>query len=133
MIRHDPKLIKKLSEKLNKPEKYIREQISKRARRDNISSESALAKWAQSYKIPTSSYIRQLAPNIQSQIYSHPPAIDNNGSTKPQIFRIIQIGRDKDRWFNLWWVQVFVLGILASVISQIAGTFFTNILGLTKP
>lgn len=133
MIRYNPKLIKRLGEKLNKPEKYIREQISKRARKDNISSEAALAKWAQLYRIPISSYVRQLPPNIQSQIYSPLPITNNNGSPKSQIFRIVQIGRGKDRWYNLWWVQVFVLGILASFISQIAGTFFTNALGLTKP
>ena len=133
MIRHDPKLIKRLSEILGKPDKYIREQISKRARRDNISSEAALAKWAQSYRIPIGSYVRKLPFNLQSQIYSPPTATDNNGSPKSQIFRIVQIRKDKKRWYNLWWVQVFVLGILASVISQIAGTLLTNSLGITKP
>ncbi|KKP60706.1 MAG: hypothetical protein UR54_C0009G0036 [Candidatus Roizmanbacteria bacterium GW2011_GWA2_34_18] len=56
MKKYDSKLIKKLSEKLNKPSKYIVEQISKRAFIDNIAPEAELAKWARSYKISANSY-----------------------------------------------------------------------------
>lgn len=136
MMRYDPGLIEKLSKRLGKTPKYIREQISKKAFNDDISPEAELAKWARSHGISAESYIRKLAPNIQSQIYAH-PSNNNNGSSKSSVFRIIQLGKKKDEWYNLWWVQLliafFVVGILANIISQILGTYFIYKLGLTKP
>jgi len=77
-----------------------------------------------------------LPSNIQNQIYSQLPS--NNGtSLKSPVFRILQIGKKEDEWYNLWWVQLliafFVVGILANIISQILGVYLINLLGLTKP
>ncbi len=136
MSRYNPDLIKKISQKLNKAPTYIREQISRRALRHNILSEAELANWARSLGISADSYIRTLSPSVQSQILSTPSPVKNYFS-KPSVLRIVQLGKKENEWYNLWWVQLliafFVVGILASTISQILGVYFTNSLGLTKP
>lgn len=137
MKRYNPELIKKVSTRLNKTPKYIREQISKRALKHNISPEAELANWARSLKISADPYIRKLPANVQDQIYSRPSPNINDNSPKSSVLRIIQIGKKEDEWYNLWWVQLliafFVVGILAGTISQILGSYSTNLLGLTKP
>ena len=135
MNRLSSKLINSLASKLGKNEQYVRQQISKRARREHIPSEVALVNWANERGIPTSTYVRSLGPVQQAQVYSQPAGANN--SQKPQILRIHQFGKDKDKWYNTWWVQWFVVGLLiatvAGTLSQIIGTYFTNLFGLTRP
>ena len=137
MIRYSPELIKRLSEKLNKPPKYIRELISKRALKHNISPEAELANWARSLNISADAYIRKLPANVQNQIYSRSSSNLNGNFPKSSVLRIIQIGKKEDEWYNFWWVQLliafFVIGILAGTISQVLGAYLTNLVGLTKP
>lgn len=137
MKRYNPELIKKVGEKLKKHPKYIREQISKRALKHNISPEAELASWARSLRISADPYIRKLPANVQDQIYSWSSPNNNGNFPKSSVLRIVQLGKKEDEWYNIWWVQLliafFVVGILAGTISQIFGLYFTNLLGLTKP
>jgi hypothetical protein len=136
MKRYDPGLIEKIGKRTSKDLKYIRERISQRALNHNISPEAELANWARSLGISADPYIRRLPPNVQSQIYS-PPSSSNNNLPKSSVLRIVRFGKKENEWYNLWWVQLLiaflVVGILANIISQIFGVYFTNLLGLTKP
>ena len=132
MNRLSPTLIKKLANKLDKSEKYVREQISKRARRERIYSEAALANWADELNIPISSYPRSLPQLQPTQIYSHAP--NNSGNAKKiQSFRIVKIGGDENRLYNQLWFQILVLGVAVNVASQILGVWITNLMKLTTP
>lgn len=139
MKRYNPELIGKISKKLNHAPKYIREQISKRALKDNISPEAELAKWARSLNISADSYIRKLPANTQDQIYSR-PSQNSDYSPKLSVLRIVQLGKKENEWYNLWWVQLlfafFIVGILAGtisgILSQIVGTYLTNLMGLIR-
>ncbi len=139
MPRLDPQLIAKLSEKLNKKPQYIREQLSKRARRHKVLSEAELAIWANELKIGTSNYVRKLAPHVQDQISSYfSPSKKGASSSKPSRFRLfIQTDKKSDHWYNIWWVQLIVafllVGIIAGTISQILGAYFADLLGITNP
>lgn len=68
MPRLDSLLIKKLANKINKPGKYIKEQISKRASRNNVSSEAFFVKWLRDEGIGCQRYYNKLDPNIKKQI-----------------------------------------------------------------
>lgn len=80
--RLDPKLLKKLTEKLRKKEKYIREQISIRAGRLGISSEAFLIIWAKKEGIGTALYQRKLSPSIQSEVRDALPFIFAKSQSK---------------------------------------------------
>lgn len=131
--KYDPELIKKLSLKTHSKEKSIREQISKRALKHNVSEEAELANWARSEKISASSYIKKLSPDIKAQIFSRPPSFSNDKGYAPVGLRIIRIGKDENKLYNQLWFQILVLGIAVSVISQVLGILATNLLGLTTP
>jgi hypothetical protein len=73
--RLDQKLLEKLREKTNKSEKYLREQISRRANRLGIASEAALVLYAKAEGIGTANYLRKLPSYIQDQIRSSLPAV----------------------------------------------------------
>lgn len=134
MRKYKPELIKKVSERLNKPPKYIREQISKRALKHNFSPEAELANWARSLKISADPYIRKLPGSVQAQIYSRPIPNTRNNSLQPSVLRIVQIGKKENEWYNQWWVQVFfaffVVGITAGTIANILGALLISWLGI---
>lgn len=134
MKKYDPELIKRLSQKIGSTTKSVREQISRRALKHNVSEEAELANWARSEKISASSYIRKLTPDIKAQIYSRPAYSNNNSVSQPTSLRIIRIGKDEDKIYNQWWFQVFfaffVVGITAGTISNIAGAFLISLLGI---
>lgn len=75
MAHLDAGLMGKLVTKTGKPLKYVREQISKRAGRQGISSEAALILWAKEHDIGTSTYQRGLEPHIQEQVRAGLPAV----------------------------------------------------------
>ncbi len=134
MRKYDPELIEKLGKKTGSTLKSIREQISRRALRHNVSEQAELANWARAEKISAASYIRQLPPDIKAQIYSTPPTNSSNKEThQPASLRIIRIGKDENTLYNQLWFQILVIGIAVSVASQVIGTFLTNILHLTTP
>ncbi|MEM2107537.1 MAG: TIGR02391 family protein [Candidatus Bathyarchaeia archaeon] len=68
LIRLDKRLLRKISRKISKPEKYVRERISKRASRLSISSEAAQVIWAKELGIGTAHFQRTLPPQIQQEI-----------------------------------------------------------------
>ncbi len=68
--RLDPVLLKKLAAKLEKPEKYIREQISRKASGAHVNSAAYLVFWANQNNIGTSRHLAVLAPYIQEQARS---------------------------------------------------------------
>jgi len=83
--RINPKLLKKLAQKLGKKEKYIREQLSIRAGRLGISSEAFLILWAKKERMGTASYQRKLSENIQSEVRDTLPSFFGSVQPKPRI------------------------------------------------
>lgn len=73
--RLDANLLNKLVKKLGKDEKYIREQISKRANKLGISSEAYLVIWAKKEHIGTGTYQRKLPSEVQAEIRDTLPTI----------------------------------------------------------
>ncbi len=73
--RLDPKLLATLRAKTNKSEKYLREQISRKANRAGISSEAELILWAKRLGIGTATYQRKLTPNIQGEVRDGLPSV----------------------------------------------------------
>lgn len=68
MAKLDLNLIKKLASKLKKPEKYIKEQISKKAARNNVSSQAFLVRWLRDEGVGCQTYFNKLNSTVQSQI-----------------------------------------------------------------
>lgn len=68
--RLDPKLLKKLANKIGKSEKYVREQVSKKATRHRVSSEAYFVHLLLSENIGASQFRRSLSPQIQGEILS---------------------------------------------------------------
>ena len=66
--RLDLNLLAKLSKKINKRTKYIREQISKRASKKGVSSEAYFVYWLKTENISSAVYQRLLPANIRSEI-----------------------------------------------------------------
>lgn len=136
MKKLSPKLLEKLSTKLNKKPKYVREQISKRANRYNMSSEAAMVIWAKSLKIGVSHYVNSLPAYIQSEIRSS----DLYRPQLPVLIRPInQLPRKitKRRLLENGWIQLaigfVVMAVIGGAFSQIVGGYLTNLLGITRP
>lgn len=66
--RLNSRLLAKIAARTGKSEKYVREQISKRAAREGILSEAAQVLWAQQLGIGVGTAHRKLAPHIQEQV-----------------------------------------------------------------
>lgn len=137
MQRLNPQLITKLSEKLNKKPQYIREQVSKRAARESILSETALVIMAKENNIAVSTYIRALPAHAQNQFNSFFNKSFGSSSQTQQIGNLkvtVQKDDKKTQWYNLWWVQLtiafFVVGIIAGTISNVLGDYFSNKFGI---
>jgi len=64
----DQALLTKLSTKIGKTIKYTREQITKRASRNNVSSEAYFVFWLRKEGIGAMKYYRSLPPEIQSEV-----------------------------------------------------------------
>jgi hypothetical protein len=69
----DLSLLEKIAQRLGKPEKYVREQISKRASRFSIASAAAQVLWAKELRIGTGVALRRLPPHVQDQVQSALP------------------------------------------------------------
>jgi len=70
MARLDSSLIKKLAGVIKKPEKYIKERISKKASQNNVFSEAYLVKWLRDENIGCQVYFNKLSPEIKGQVRS---------------------------------------------------------------
>ena len=66
--RLDPTLLGKVASRTQKSVQYVREQVSKRAGRQHISSEAALVLWASGLGIATGRYVNKLSPEIRNEI-----------------------------------------------------------------
>jgi hypothetical protein len=64
----DPKLLAKVAAARRKPEKYIRETVSKFAHRHSVSSEAAIVTMAKKSGIGTAVYQRKLEPSKQAEV-----------------------------------------------------------------
>jgi hypothetical protein len=82
--RLDPGLVDKLVTKTDKPLKYVREQISKRADKQGISAEAALILWAKEFGIGTNTFQRGLDPHIQEQVRAGLPALFTAPAPSPK-------------------------------------------------
>jgi len=73
-----------MARKVGKPEKYVREQISKRASRFSIASQAAQVLWAKELGIGTGVALRSLPPHMQEQVQSAlPTAFVNHTPQSP--------------------------------------------------
>jgi len=79
--RLDHRLLEKMAKKLNKSQKYLREQISKRASRRGITSEAAQILWAKELGLGTAHYQRRQEPHIQLQVRELLPTVFADLST----------------------------------------------------
>src|SRR3989442_1612490 len=66
--RLDQELLEKLARKMSKTKQYVREQISRRATRQGISSQAAEILWAREHSVGAGRFLRSLAPHIQQQV-----------------------------------------------------------------
>ncbi len=83
--RLNPVLLNKLANKAGKKEKYIREQIAKRANKLGISSEAALIIWAKQMGIGTGTYQRKLSPIIQTEVRDSLPTMFSPQPNQPSL------------------------------------------------
>ena len=85
--RLDQVLLKKIAKKKDKSLKYIRERVSKRARRMSVTSEEALLLWAKELGIGTSHAFRQLEPHMQEQVraLTSPPSEVSKDTVQPAV------------------------------------------------
>lgn len=81
--RLDPVLLRKLANKIGKPEKYIREQISKKASAAHVTSAAYLVFWANQEGIGTARTLASLDPYIQEQTRSLMEATLVNRAQRP--------------------------------------------------
>jgi uncharacterized protein (TIGR02391 family) len=75
ILRLDPKLLGKLAEKTGKSQKYLREQISRRANKLGVSSEAAQILWAKEKGLGTGAYQRKLSVGIQEEVRNSLPVV----------------------------------------------------------
>jgi hypothetical protein len=88
----DEKLLLKIAKEIDKPIKYVREQISKKARRAGISSEAEQIVWARDLGIGTAYAFRKLDPHKQDEVRS----VQNHPLRKPES-KSRSIGGKKDK------------------------------------
>ena len=73
--RLDQALMMKLVRRTRKPLKYVREQVSKKAAKQGISSEAALILWARDLGIGTARFQRRLDPHMQEEVRAGLPSL----------------------------------------------------------
>lgn len=102
--RLNSNLLKKLAVKVGKSEKYIREQIRKKASKYQISSEAYFVHWLDFKRIGAENYRRSLSPEIQNEIRDLQNNLNsrdksslklNKGRSTRVVAKIIQIKRLK--------------------------------------
>jgi hypothetical protein len=69
-IRLNVRLLQRMSDKTGKPVQYIREQVSKRARRQDIPSTAAQLIWAKQLGIGVTSALARAAPEVRQEVRS---------------------------------------------------------------
>jgi hypothetical protein len=69
-IRLNVRLLQRMSDKTGKPVQYIREQVSKRARRQDIPSNAAQLIWAKQLGIGVTSALARAAPEVRQEVRS---------------------------------------------------------------
>src|SRR5580658_2969740 len=67
-IRLNVRLLQRMSDKTGKPVQYIREQVSKRARRLDIPSTAAQLIWAKQLGIGVTSALARAAPEVRQEV-----------------------------------------------------------------
>jgi uncharacterized protein (TIGR02391 family) len=68
--RLDDGLLKKMAGKTGKSEKYLREQISRKASKQGISSAAGQIVWAKELQIGTANALRKSAPEVREEVRS---------------------------------------------------------------
>jgi hypothetical protein len=87
--RLDARLLENIARARRKPEKYVREQISKSAARLGITSEAAQIVMAREFGLGTAQALRKLPPHAQDQVHRVPNALAGPRSVaqKPEVSR----------------------------------------------
>lgn len=122
--RLNTKILLKLSLKLGKSEKYIREQISKKANRKGFSSEAILILWAKENNIGTTHYENALNPSIRNEVRDHlSSAYNQTKNTHAVYLRKNSIYSRGEKENNTWqWIRdhiiaEIIVGIILILIS----------------
>jgi len=99
----DRSILEKLSKKIGKPEKYIREQISKKASAARVNSAAYLVFWANQEGIGIARYLATLDPYIQEQARSLAvtPVINRVQPTPPTIHKARSKVTNKQNYVDL--------------------------------
>lgn len=126
----DPKIVDKLASKLNLKAKTVENNIYALARKYPGTPPNALAHLYASQKGET--ILNMLDKEDRNAVPQQSlPVIISSPLKAP---RVVQIGKEPDRWYNNWLVQLligfFVIGIFAGTIAQILGIYFAGKLGL---
>ena len=82
MARLNQTLLHKVAKRLGKTPQYIREQVSRRASREAVSSDVALIMWARSLGIGVASALNKVPPSVQQQLAV--PRVLGPTQAKPQ-------------------------------------------------
>jgi|SRR5579859_1611130 len=80
MARLEQSLLKKMSTKLKKPEKYVREQISRKASKDGYSSEAVQIIWATQLGIGAGRFLSKRESHVQEQVRK---GLERGGDSAP--------------------------------------------------
>ncbi len=102
----DEKLLRKLAAKTDKDIKYLREQITKRASRNNVSSQAYFVYWLKSEKVGAENYRKKLSSDIRTEILELTKS-NNKDITKTNLVN------KKDSKTNLKVIQIESINISA--------------------
>lgn len=127
----NPRILEKLSQELNVSAKHIRNQISLVGQKYPSATPNARA---QIYAQENGKTVRRFfdqedRQSFPSQSVSTPYI---SSAFNPKSLRIVQLGKKEDYIYNKWWFQLFIAGIFAGIIAQVAGAYFAKLLGITN-
>jgi hypothetical protein len=128
----NPKIVEKLTRDLKVAPQTVKNNVSSLARKNPGASLNALA---HVYAMQNGKSVLALLSKEDKQSF---PAQNNMpiSASAPisKNLRIIQIGKEPDRLYNNWLVQLliafFLVGIVAGTIAQVLGIFLAKKLGI---
>ncbi|MFH1365994.1 MAG: hypothetical protein ABIG99_01220 [Patescibacteria group bacterium] len=86
---YNEKLLQSLANKLEKPEKYIREQISKRAGSLGVLPETYFILWLIENKIPITRYLKNISPELRNDVQQNRSLLLSRIVRKTQTPKVI--------------------------------------------
>src|SRR5258705_5973705 len=126
-------LISKIAEKTGNKQRSIITQIGRKAGKNNTSSETAMINWANELGIKTLSYIKKMAPALQSEIRSSGKKTGYKQESFQPFF--VKSNQRKIIWYNKWLVQLifaFIIGVFGGTLSGVISGYIQKLLGIIK-